>query len=116
MGDPVNHPKHYNTGEIETIDFVDQTCRHYPGEEAFSIGNALRYLARGPHKNNKIEDVRKAIWYLEHAAELMEEKQRARWDHLQTEDPDPTPDVTADYDPPPTPPIATRGKKKGRRK
>jgi Protein of unknwon function (DUF3310) len=91
MSDSVNHPPHYNQDPIETIDFVDQTCRHYPGEEAFSIGNALRYLARGPHKNNKIEDVRKAIWYLNHAATLMEAKEQAYFQARAPEPVSPTP-------------------------
>lgn len=76
MNDSVNHPTHYNKGSIETIEFVDQVCAHYFGDEAFSVGNALRYLARAPHKNNKLEDIRKAIWYLQHTVERIVSKEQ----------------------------------------
>jgi Protein of unknwon function (DUF3310) len=74
--DNVNHPKHYNMGAIETIEFVDQVCAHYHGDEGFCIGSALRYLARAPHKNNKLEDLRKAAWYINHAIQLIEGKSK----------------------------------------
>jgi Protein of unknwon function (DUF3310) len=74
--DNVDHPKHYNMGPIETIEFVDQVCAHYRGDEAVSIGSALRYLARAPHKNAKLEDLKKAAWYINHAIRLVENKER----------------------------------------
>jgi hypothetical protein len=61
-------------GAIETIEIIDQVCAHYPGDEAVSIGSALRYLARAPHKNNKLEDLRKAAWYIDHAIQIIESK------------------------------------------
>ena len=70
--DNVNHPTHYNMGSIETITFIDQVCLYYQSDEAFSIGSAIKYLARAPHKQNKVEDLRKAAWYLQHAIELAE--------------------------------------------
>jgi uncharacterized protein DUF3310 len=76
MTDAVNHPKHYNVGTIETIEFIDQVCPHYSGDEAFSVGSALRYLARAPHKNDKLEDLRKAAWYINHAIQIIEDKKR----------------------------------------
>jgi dCTP deaminase len=72
----VDHPKHYNMGAIETIEFIDQVCAHYRGDEAFSIGSALRYLARAPHKNAKLEDLKKAAWYINHVIRLDENKER----------------------------------------
>jgi hypothetical protein len=68
----VNHPPHYKAGEIETITIVDQITAHYPGDEAFSVGSALKYLARAPHKGAKLEDLRKARWYIDHAITLVE--------------------------------------------
>lgn len=62
----VNHPKHYNShpSGIECIEIA----RHY----CFSIGNAFKYLWRaGLKKDNglkdidkEIEDLEKAIWYI----------------------------------------------------
>lgn len=66
--DTVNHPSHYNYGEIEIIDFIEQVTKHYNPNVAYHIGNAIKYLARSPHKNGK-EDVAKARWYIERAFE-----------------------------------------------
>ena len=64
--DNVNHPEHYNYGEIEIIDFIEQVTQHYNSVVAYHIGNAIKYLARSPHKNGK-EDIEKARWYIERA-------------------------------------------------
>lgn len=66
--DTVNHPSHYNYGDIETIEFIEQVTKHYNPNVAYHIGNAIKYLARSPHKNGK-EDVAKAKWYIERAFE-----------------------------------------------
>ncbi|HIW39036.1 hypothetical protein BUZ15_14145 [Staphylococcus gallinarum] len=66
--DTVNHPSHYNYGEIEVIDFIEQVTQHYNANVAYHIGNAIKYLARSPHKNGK-EDIAKAKWYIERAFE-----------------------------------------------
>ncbi|MDW4351499.1 DUF3310 domain-containing protein [Staphylococcus saprophyticus] len=66
--DTVNHPSHYNYGDIEVINFIEQVTKHYNPNVAYHIGNAIKYLARSPHKNGK-EDVAKAKWYIERAFE-----------------------------------------------
>lgn len=66
--DTVNHPSHYNYGDIEVIDFIEQVTKHYNPNVTYHIGNAIKYLARSPHKNGK-EDVDKARWYIERAFE-----------------------------------------------
>ncbi|WP_415843978.1 DUF3310 domain-containing protein [Staphylococcus nepalensis] len=66
--DTVNHPSHYNYSDIEVIDFIEQVTKHYNPNVAYHIGNAIKYLARSPHKNGK-EDVDKARWYIERAFE-----------------------------------------------
>lgn len=66
INDTVNHPSHYNCGDIEVIDFIEQVTQHYNPNVAYHIGNAIKYLARSPHKNGK-EDVAKAKWYIERA-------------------------------------------------
>lgn len=66
--DTVNHPSHYNYGDIEVIDFIEQVTQHYNANVAYHIGNAIKYLARSPHKNGK-EDIAKAKWYIERAFE-----------------------------------------------
>ena len=56
--DPVNHPKHYTTGGIETIDFIEAKKLGY------NLGNVVKYITRSDYKGNKLEDLRKAQWYL----------------------------------------------------
>ena len=66
--DTVNHPSHYNYGDIEVIDFIEHVTKHYNPNVAYHIGNAIKYLARSPHKNGK-EDIEKARWYIERVFE-----------------------------------------------
>lgn len=66
--DNVNSPSHYNFGDIEVVDFIDQVTKHYNSEVAYHIGNAIKYISRAPHKNGK-EDVAKAKWSIERAFE-----------------------------------------------
>lgn len=56
--DPVNNPTHYTVGGIETIDFIEAKKLGY------NLGNVIKYLTRADHKGNKMEDLRKAQWYL----------------------------------------------------
>jgi hypothetical protein len=56
--DPVNHPAHYKTGGIETIDFIEAKGFNY------NMGNAVKYISRAEHKGNKKQDLEKAVWYL----------------------------------------------------
>ena len=56
--DAVNHPPHYKVGGIETIDFIEAKKLGY------NLGNVVKYITRADHKGNKLEDLRKAQWYL----------------------------------------------------
>lgn len=66
VNDNVNHPKHY-TNHPSGIECIEIT-RHY----CFSIGNAIKYLWRAglkteegmTNKQKEIEDLKKAIWYI----------------------------------------------------
>lgn len=62
--DNVNKPQHYTYGNYECIDVIKEITKDLTGEEAFCIGNAIKYLWRWKHKNG-IEDVKKARWYLD---------------------------------------------------
>jgi hypothetical protein len=63
--DPVNHPPHYNQGEIECIDAI-RAALGRDGFIAYCQGNALKYLWRHEHKGG-VEDWRKADWYINRA-------------------------------------------------
>jgi Protein of unknwon function (DUF3310). len=49
---------------METIDIVKVMTEGVEGLEAFCLGNATKYLSRYNDKNNAVEDLKKAIWYI----------------------------------------------------
>lgn len=57
--DRVNKPNHYNIGDIEVIDFIDSWSLN------FNLGNVIKYVIRCNYKENKVEDLQKAIYYIE---------------------------------------------------
>jgi Protein of unknwon function (DUF3310) len=60
--DMVNSPTHYTSGGIETIDFIEAK------ELDYCLGNCVKYISRAGKKNDKkLEDLNKAMWYLERA-------------------------------------------------
>ncbi len=76
--DPVNHPSHYTSGEIECIDAIRASMTH----EAFCgflKGNVIKYLWRYQLKVNHVEDLQKADWYLKKLEET-EQNERTKND------------------------------------
>lgn len=69
-GSKVNHPSHYS-GSIEAIDAIAAATAELEGVEAFDTGNALKYLWRWKRKNG-VEDLNKAIWYIQHLIKHLE--------------------------------------------
>lgn len=57
--DNVNSPTHYNVGKIEVIEAIEDWKLN------FNLGNAIKYIARCEHKENKKQDLEKAKWYIE---------------------------------------------------
>lgn len=58
--DVVNFPSHYMKGKFEAIDVMEDWFSDDP-----LLFTALKYLARCKHKGNLVQDLRKAIWYIE---------------------------------------------------
>jgi len=54
----VNHPDHYNQhpSGVECIDAAEWF--------GFNLGSAIKYIWRADHKDNAIEDLEKAAWYI----------------------------------------------------
>lgn len=71
MTDNINHPKHYKQNGIECIDVIVAAIGQ-SGAADFCMGNAIKYLLQHNHKESNIEDVKKAIWYLNKWLEYME--------------------------------------------
>ena len=74
MSDSVEHPSHYNAGNVETIDAIKSAL----GDAFLDYcrGNVLKYVWRCRHKGNTLEDLRKAEKYLEWAIEEAEQHGR----------------------------------------
>lgn len=51
-------PDYYKSGGLEAFDVIDAF------DLDFNLGNAFKYIARAGKKNDKIEDLRKAVTYL----------------------------------------------------
>lgn len=65
--DMVNHPPHYQSDNgIECIDAIRAAIGR-DGFIAYAKGNVIKYLWR--EKEDKLEDMRKAAWYLNRAIE-----------------------------------------------
>jgi hypothetical protein len=74
--DNVNHPSHYTQGKIEVWDFiVDQKMDYLRG-------CALKYICRAPYKDDYVEDLKKAIAYLNKAIEQHVEKPKEPIDEV----------------------------------
>jgi hypothetical protein len=56
----INHPKHYGGDTTYEVIKVIEAW-----ELGFSLGNAIKYIARaGKKSNDSLEDLQKAAWYL----------------------------------------------------
>lgn len=73
MSDMVNSPEHYTNGGIETIDFIEAKLTGY-GFRAYLRGNIIKYISRAGSKNNTLEDLKKAQWYLNKLIEREQER------------------------------------------
>ena len=65
----VNHPQHYKTYDVETIDMM---IRIWGTQETISFCklNAFKYRMRAGHKDNAEQDIKKALWYENKLKEL----------------------------------------------
>jgi translation initiation factor 2B subunit (eIF-2B alpha/beta/delta family) len=60
MKDTIN-PEHYG-GASNPYEAIKVIEAH---ELDFSLGNAIKYILRAGKKDNAVEDLKKAIWYIE---------------------------------------------------
>lgn len=56
----VEHPSHYNQGKYEPIEVINDW------RLGFQLGNVIKYIARAEYKNNALEDLKKARFYLDY--------------------------------------------------
>lgn len=72
--DEVNHPKHYNSYSFEVVDVIDEVVPNYPASYSGHIQNAIKYIFRAPFKGTLKKDLKKAVWYLNHAIEIIDKE------------------------------------------
>lgn len=64
----VDHPKHYGGDTVyETIKVIEAW------DSDFHLGNAIKYISRAGKKDKakEIQDLQKAIWYLQRKIEIL---------------------------------------------
>jgi hypothetical protein len=68
LNDNINHPSHYTFGKIEVLDAIEDW------ELPYHLGNCVKYIARAGRKDpaKKIEDLKKAQFYLERYIKMEE--------------------------------------------
>ena len=62
----INHPQHYNQGKFEAIDVIEDWKLN------FNLGNTVKYISRAGHKDDIIQDLKKALWYLDREIKRLE--------------------------------------------
>lgn len=66
--DPVAHPPHYKSGDMEVIDVIEAFGL------GFHLGNVVKYLLRAGRKGDALTDLKKGAWYLERHIKRLEGK------------------------------------------
>lgn len=62
--DKINHPSHYGGDTAyEAIKVIEAWAL------GFCLGNCVKYLCRAGKKGNRLEDLKKALWYLQREIE-----------------------------------------------
>lgn len=63
--DMVAHPNHYNSKSMECKDVISVMVEGLEGDDAFFMGNAIKYLYRFGDKGTPEQDLRKAKQYID---------------------------------------------------
>ena len=71
MTEKVNHPDHYGGkgNTYEAIKVIEAW------ELDFHLGNVVKYISRAGKKENTIEDLEKALWYLQRKINQLKQTQ-----------------------------------------
>ena len=66
--DPVNNPSHYMQGKYQAWEVIEDW------NLGFHEANVVKYINRAPHKGNELQDLKKALRYLERKVMLLEKE------------------------------------------
>ena len=64
----IDHPKHYKMVKYEAIDVIEDWGL------GFNLGNTVKYISRAGHKDNILQDLKKALWYLDREIKRLEKE------------------------------------------
>lgn len=64
----VDNPPHYTVGGVSTYDFI------VAKKLSYELGSVVKYVSRADYKGNKLQDLQKALWYLNAAIKREETK------------------------------------------
>jgi hypothetical protein len=65
--DAVNHPRHYTSGKFEVIEVLEDW---FPSDPLlWQVG---KYIARAGKKDDTVQDLKKAAWYLDRKIKKLE--------------------------------------------
>ena len=68
MKEAIDHPSHYG-GADNPYEAIKVIAAH---DLDFALGNAVKYILRAGKKGDAVEDLKKAIWYLNHKVEQLQ--------------------------------------------
>ena len=71
--DMVNKPPHYADRKIEVIDVMEDTMTH-EGYKGYLEGAIIKYIMRFKVKENPLQDLKKARWYLDQLIKKLEQE------------------------------------------
>ena len=80
-------PDYYKSGGMEAFEVIDAF------ELGFNLGNAFKYIARAGKKWDKIEDLRKAVTYLNREIEKAEKEREVLFEAFKN-----LPEEKSDYE------------------
>ena len=77
MIDNVSHPAHYCEGRVyEPIDVIEDW------ELGYNLGSVVKYVSRAGRKQNQLEDLKKARWYLNREIEALESTPHVTYEEI----------------------------------
>ena len=75
--DPVEKPQHYNRGGVECRKALQAACVGLDGWEGTCTSNAIKFMWRWKFKGKPIQDIKKAIEFMNYLIEYLEENEVA---------------------------------------
>lgn len=77
MPDEIHRPSHYMSpdGQMEVRDVQRHWLIGIDGDEAYCLGNCIKYLLRYPYKGNPVKDLKKLIEYAGYIINIYEMKE-----------------------------------------